>query len=114
MRGLSGSDSSSEVDLNEARGEVSDTALITGDACEGPCEALFAVVVGGAEGLVTLERGPKARICWLRTAAFRRVGGMIRSYGLAKGVRVLLKSYDLMVITDAVCEVPTAKRVIVG
>lgn len=81
MRGLSGSDSSSEVDFNEAREEVSDKALRTGGACEGPCDAFFAAVVGGAEGLVTLERGPKARVCWLGAADFRRVGGMIRSDG---------------------------------
>lgn len=27
--------------------------------------------------MVTLERGPKARVCWLGAADFRRVGGMI-------------------------------------
>lgn len=98
VRGLSCSDSSSEVDLNEAREDVSDTDLITGGAFEGPCEAFFAAVVGGAEGLVILERGPKVRVCWLREADFRRVGGMIRSEGLSKSLRILLKIFGLMVI----------------
>lgn len=26
---------------------------------------------------MTLERGPKARVCWLGAADFRRVGGII-------------------------------------
>lgn len=96
--GLSGSDSSSEVDLNEARGEVSDTALITGGACKGPWGAFFAVVAGGAEGLVTLERDPKARVRWLGAADFRRVGGMVRSDELTKSVRILLKALGLRVM----------------
>lgn len=89
VRGLSGSDSSSEVDFNEAREDVSDIAFTTGGACEDNCDAFFAVEAGGAEGLVTLERGPKARVCWLGAADFRRVGGIVQDvkYFLLKNLR---------------------------
>lgn len=51
------------------------TTCVKGEGCKELLEAFLEE--GGIDGLVTLEREPKARVFWVARADLRRVGGMV-------------------------------------